>query len=74
MFLSMTLFVLLFVLEGLVAGQLTDQQTTLAAGLFAAFALMFGVAMILPVCFELAFANRPDGSPPLTVVSDGTVF
>jgi len=22
---------------------------------------------------ELAFANRPDGSPPLTVVSDGTV-
>ena len=54
----MTLFVLLFVLEGLVAGQLTDQQTTLAAGLLAAFALMFGVAMILPVCFELAFANR----------------
>src|SRR6185312_10627446 len=41
-FLSMTLFVLLFVLEGLVA----------------AIALMFGVAMILPVCFELAFANR----------------
>ena len=54
----MTLFVLLFVLEGLVAGQLTDQQETLAAGLLAAFALMFGVAMILPVCFELAFANR----------------
>jgi dihydropteroate synthase len=57
-FLSMTLFVLLFVLEGLVAGQLTNQQTTLAAGLLAAIALMFGVAMILPVCFELAFANR----------------
>ena len=57
-FLSTTLFVLLFVLEGLVAGQLTDQQTTLAAGLLAAIALMFGVAMILPVCFELAFANR----------------
>ncbi|HZI34428.1 MAG TPA: CPBP family glutamic-type intramembrane protease, partial [Gaiellales bacterium] len=57
-FLSMTLFVLLFVLEGLVAGQLTNQQTTLAAGLLAAVALMFGVAMILPVCFELAFANR----------------
>ena len=54
----MTLFVLLFVLEGLVAGQLTNQQTTLAAGLLAAIALMFGVAMILPVCFELAFANR----------------
>ena len=54
----MTLFVLLFVLEGLVAGQLTNQQTTLAAGLLAAIALMFGVSMILPVCFELAFANR----------------
>src|SRR4029078_2236042 len=57
-FLSMTLFVLLFVLEGLVAGQLTNRQTTLAAGLLAAIALMFGVAMILPVWFVLAFANR----------------
>jgi hypothetical protein len=23
---------------------------------------------------ELAFARRPDGSPPLTIVSDGTLF
>jgi dihydropteroate synthase len=57
-FLSLALFVLLFSVEGALEPQLGNEQLSIVAGLFAAIVLAFGAAMILPVCFELAFANR----------------
>jgi membrane protease YdiL (CAAX protease family) len=57
-FLSITLFVLLFLVEGFAAGPLTHKHTSLVAGIAAAIAVAGAVVLILPLCFELAFANR----------------
>jgi uncharacterized protein len=57
-FLSVTLFVLLFLVEGFAAGPLTNKHTSLLAGIVAAIAVAGAVVLILPVCFELAFVNR----------------
>jgi membrane protease YdiL (CAAX protease family) len=57
-FVSVALFMLLFVVEALASSPLTHKHTSLVAGIAAALVIAGTVALILPLCFELAFANR----------------
>ena len=57
-FISLTLLLLLTAVETVFNHPLTDKRESVAVGLAAAAFLVGCVVMILPLCFELAFANR----------------
>jgi dihydropteroate synthase len=57
-FVGFTLFLLLSVVEAILTGPLTDKRESVNVGLAAAAVVLVCVALILPLCFELAFANR----------------
>ncbi len=58
MFVSIALFGLLLVIEVFAAPRLDQKHIALAPGILSAVILAGGVALLVPLCFELAFANR----------------
>ncbi|HEY0387716.1 MAG TPA: type II CAAX endopeptidase family protein [Gaiellales bacterium] len=57
-FVSAALLALLLVIEVLAAVPLLEKHISLAAGVISAVVVAGSVALLLPLCFELAFANR----------------
>ena len=57
-FVSFTLFLLLTICEVILNGPIQHRRDSIAIGLAAALLLVGCAMLILPVCFELIFANR----------------